>query len=144
LTGGTKTLQGPSALSALMVLSSGRVHIERVQQPATANIMATVDVALNQADEEPPPIVPSMPSPSAGIADADRRRSQAAAAAAVTRPSGTRKSRISWRTTLVLLVIAVAQGLLLAVLMTHALPRIRARKAAALPPPAAVTQTPEK
>lgn len=57
------TLEGPTALSALLVLSSGRVHVEPVEQAATANVMATVDVALNLADAEPPPIPPSIPSP---------------------------------------------------------------------------------
>lgn len=56
-------LEGPAALAALLVLSTGRVHIEPVEQPATTNIMATIDVALNLADAEPLPIPPSLPSP---------------------------------------------------------------------------------
>jgi tetratricopeptide (TPR) repeat protein/DNA-binding response OmpR family regulator len=56
-------LEGPAALAALMVLSTGRVHVEPVEQPATTNIMATIDVALNLADAEPLPIPPSLPSP---------------------------------------------------------------------------------
>jgi tetratricopeptide (TPR) repeat protein/DNA-binding response OmpR family regulator len=56
-------LEGPAALAALLVLSTGRVHVEPVEQPATTNIMATIDVALNLADAEPLPIPPSLPSP---------------------------------------------------------------------------------
>lgn len=52
---------GALALSALMVLSSGRVHVTPVSQPAVTNVMATVDVALNMADSEPAPITPSIP-----------------------------------------------------------------------------------
>lgn len=55
-------LEGAQALSAFLVLASGRLHIETVAQPASANVMATVDVALNMADAEPPPIPPSLPA----------------------------------------------------------------------------------
>ena len=57
-----KSLEGASALSALLLLGSGRVHVEAVDQPATANVMAPVDVALNMADAETPPITPSIPA----------------------------------------------------------------------------------
>ncbi len=53
---------GTHALAALLVLSSGRVRIEPVQQPATTNVMATIDVALSLADQEAPPIAPSIPA----------------------------------------------------------------------------------
>jgi tetratricopeptide (TPR) repeat protein/DNA-binding NarL/FixJ family response regulator len=53
---------GAVALAAFMVLSSGRLHIAPVSQPAVTNVMATVDVALNMADSEPSPISPSMPA----------------------------------------------------------------------------------
>ncbi len=52
---------GAVALAAFMVLSSGRIHIAPVNQPAVTNVMATVDVALNMADSEPSPITPSIP-----------------------------------------------------------------------------------
>jgi DNA-binding response OmpR family regulator len=55
---------GTHALAALLVLSSGRVHVEPVQQPATTNVMATIDVALSLADQEAPPIAPSIPAAS--------------------------------------------------------------------------------
>ena len=78
LDGSARVLEGPTALAALLVLSSGRVRVEPVEQPATANIMSTVDVALNSADAEPPPIPPSIPpqearkpSPRESIADPD-------------------------------------------------------------------------
>jgi tetratricopeptide (TPR) repeat protein/DNA-binding NarL/FixJ family response regulator len=54
--------EGAVALSAFMVLSSGRIHITPVNQPAQTNVMATIDVALNMADSEPSPISPSIPS----------------------------------------------------------------------------------
>lgn len=57
-----EVLEGAQALSAFLVLASGRLHIEAVAQPASANVMATVDVALNMADAEPPPIPPSLPA----------------------------------------------------------------------------------
>ena len=53
---------GALALSAFMVLSSGRIHITPVNQPAATNVMATVDVALNMADSEQSPISPSIPN----------------------------------------------------------------------------------
>src|SRR6478752_8371384 len=56
---------GALALSAMMVLSSGRVHVAPVSQPAVTNVMATVDVALNMADSEPAPITPSIPTTAA-------------------------------------------------------------------------------
>ena len=52
---------GAAALAAFMVLSSGRLHITPVNQPAATNVMATIDVALNMADSEPSPIAPSIP-----------------------------------------------------------------------------------
>jgi len=61
----TQKWEGALALSALMVLSSGRVHVAPVSQPAVTNVMATVDVALNMADSEPAPITPSIPSTAA-------------------------------------------------------------------------------
>lgn len=53
---------GVFALAAFMVLSSGRIHIAPVNQPAVTNVMATIDVALNMADSEQSPISPSMPA----------------------------------------------------------------------------------
>jgi tetratricopeptide (TPR) repeat protein/DNA-binding NarL/FixJ family response regulator len=57
-----KTFEGANALSALLLLGSGRVRVEAVDQPATANVMSPVDVALNMADAEAPPIAPSIPA----------------------------------------------------------------------------------
>jgi Flp pilus assembly protein TadD/CheY-like chemotaxis protein len=61
--GAQATVEGAAALSALMVVGSGRVRVEHVSQPATANLMATPDVALNMASAEAPPIAPSLPAP---------------------------------------------------------------------------------
>jgi Flp pilus assembly protein TadD/DNA-binding response OmpR family regulator len=57
-----RALSGVSALSALLVLGSGRVRIEPVDQPATANVMTPVEAALTMADAETPPITPSVPA----------------------------------------------------------------------------------
>ncbi len=65
--------EGATALSAFLQLSSGRVSVEPVQNPATANMMTTVDVALNMADAEPPPIAPSMPAGAPEMAPASVR-----------------------------------------------------------------------
>lgn len=54
-------MEGPVALAALLVLSSGRVHVERRAHPAAANIMMPVDDALAMATEERSPIQPSVP-----------------------------------------------------------------------------------
>jgi cytochrome c-type biogenesis protein CcmH/NrfG/DNA-binding NarL/FixJ family response regulator len=57
------TYDGALALSGLLVLSSGRVRVDPVQQPAVTNVMSTIDVALNMADSEKAPIAPSIPTP---------------------------------------------------------------------------------
>ncbi len=67
-----RELSGPVALAALMVVSSGRVHVEPTEQPQTTNLMTTPDVALNMADAEPPPIPPSMPT--AGVTESRAQR----------------------------------------------------------------------
>lgn len=59
----SRTYDGALALSGLLVLSSGRVRVDPVQQPAVTNVMSTIDVALNMADSEPAPIAPSIPMP---------------------------------------------------------------------------------
>jgi tetratricopeptide (TPR) repeat protein/DNA-binding response OmpR family regulator len=60
-----KPLAGVSALSALLVLGSGRVRVEVVDRPASANVMAPPEVALSMADAETPPISPSIPAAAA-------------------------------------------------------------------------------
>jgi CheY-like chemotaxis protein len=45
-------LEGPAAVAALLTLSGGRVRVTPVGRPAAANIMATVDMALDLADKE--------------------------------------------------------------------------------------------
>jgi cytochrome c-type biogenesis protein CcmH/NrfG len=57
------TYEGALALAGLLVLSSGRVRVDPVQQPAVTNVMSTIDVALNMADSERSPIAPSIPTP---------------------------------------------------------------------------------
>ncbi len=57
-----KPLSGVNALSALLVLGSGRVRVEPVDQPASANVMTPVEAALTMADAETSPITPSVPA----------------------------------------------------------------------------------
>lgn len=57
-----KQLSGVNALAALLVLGSGRVRVEPVDQPAIANVMTPVETALTMADAETPPISPSIPA----------------------------------------------------------------------------------
>jgi CheY-like chemotaxis protein/TolA-binding protein len=61
LDSGDAHMEGPIALAALLVLSSGRVHVERRAHPSAANIMMPVDDALAMANEERSPIQPSVP-----------------------------------------------------------------------------------
>jgi DNA-binding response OmpR family regulator/Tfp pilus assembly protein PilF len=127
-----RELQGPIALAAFLVLSSGRVHVERVTLAAEANVMATVEVALNVADAEPPPIVPSQPTRSP--ARASRRP--------MSQKRGARRSAgISRKLALVLVSLAVAQGLLLVGL--YALFRSLAPASAGELPEAAIAVRPE-
>lgn len=69
---GTQKFEAATALAAFMQLSSGRVRVQPVQNPATANVMTTIDVALNMADAEPPPIAPSLPATPGDIAPSVR------------------------------------------------------------------------
>lgn len=62
LDGSGATFEGVHALSALLVVGSGKVRVEPADQPASANIMSPVDVALTMADAEKPPITPSIPA----------------------------------------------------------------------------------
>ncbi|HEV8547710.1 MAG TPA: tetratricopeptide repeat protein, partial [Polyangiaceae bacterium] len=57
-----RQLSGVSALSALLVLGSGRVRVEPVEQAAFANVMTPVEAAITMADAETPPISPSIPA----------------------------------------------------------------------------------
>src|SRR5262249_34692565 len=60
---GSEPLDGSTALSAFLVLGSGRVHIERIGEAELVNVMSPIDVALNLADSEASPIQPSLPAP---------------------------------------------------------------------------------
>jgi Flp pilus assembly protein TadD/DNA-binding response OmpR family regulator len=62
LEGSGATFDGVHALSALLVVGSGKVRVEPADQPASANVMSPVDVALTMADAETPPITPSIPA----------------------------------------------------------------------------------
>jgi DNA-binding NarL/FixJ family response regulator/tetratricopeptide (TPR) repeat protein len=59
--GGTLPLEASVALSAMLVLGSGRVRVERLSEANLVNVMSPIDVALNLADSEAPPIAPSLP-----------------------------------------------------------------------------------
>lgn len=62
----SEPVEGAVALAALLVLGSGRVHVEPLDEASLVNIMSTVDVALNLAEREASPIQPSMPAPADG------------------------------------------------------------------------------
>jgi Flp pilus assembly protein TadD/DNA-binding response OmpR family regulator len=62
LDGSGATFDGVHALSAMLVVGSGRVRVEPAAEPASANIMSPVDVAITMADAETPPISPSIPA----------------------------------------------------------------------------------
>lgn len=57
---GAVDLAGSPALAGLLVLGSGRVTVQQVEQAQHANLMAPVEIALNQALAEEPPIPPSV------------------------------------------------------------------------------------
>ncbi len=58
-------LEGSQAIAGLLVLSSARVRVEHRANPSVANMMTPADVAIGAADQEPPPIQPSV-RPTAG------------------------------------------------------------------------------
>jgi DNA-binding response OmpR family regulator len=60
-------LAGIEALAALLVLGSGRVRVEQVEQAQHANVMAPVEIAVNQALSEEPPIPPSRAPPASAL-----------------------------------------------------------------------------
>ncbi len=62
---GEQMAEGPAALAALLALGTGRVHVERKEAPASADVMAPIDDALAAAARERPPISPSIPPPAA-------------------------------------------------------------------------------
>lgn len=62
--GGKTIAEGPGALATLLALGTGRVHVERKDAPASANVMAPLDDALAAAAREVAPIKPSIPPPS--------------------------------------------------------------------------------
>lgn len=57
-----RRFEGAAALAALLVISSGRVHVEPALQPSTTTIMSPVETALGLAELEPAQIAPSMPA----------------------------------------------------------------------------------
>jgi DNA-binding response OmpR family regulator/Flp pilus assembly protein TadD len=59
----SRTVQGATALAVLLALTSGRLTVERVEHPASANLMATADVAFEMASQEPRLLGPSVPPP---------------------------------------------------------------------------------
>lgn len=135
--------EGPDALAAFLVLRTGRIHVETIQQPATTSVMAPVDVALNLAEQERAPITPSLPAEAAsdGVAppangatpltppaeivaaptpgEPVARRPGAAAPALPPRTRSAPRARfavlgVSRSVALLLVALAIGQGLLLA------------------------------
>ena len=136
---------GALALSAFMVLSSGRIHIAPVNQPAATNVMATIDVALSMADSEPSPITPSIPTTSAAslrpapdelpLGSSLRAPAQVvvhAAAALLGRP----RTGISLPAAVFLVALAALQGLLIVAALSLLVKPRQARSA-----PSASTST---
>ena len=134
--------EGAVALSAFMVLSSGRIHITPVNQPAQTNVMATIDVALNMADSEPSPISPSIPSaaatslrPPPGELPVSTSLRPGANLSLPPEPQATpaRRARtgISLPATLFLVALAALQGLIIVAAVNAVLKSHRARVAAA-------------
>lgn len=60
------TVEGIAALATILAMGSARVHIERRDNPATANLMAPIDEALARATEEAKPLPLSQPPPATG------------------------------------------------------------------------------
>jgi tetratricopeptide (TPR) repeat protein/DNA-binding NarL/FixJ family response regulator len=143
--------EGALALSAFMVLSSGRVHVAAVSQPAVTNVMATVDVALNMADSEPSPITPSIPITTAPsvhpppgelpVSTSLRPPEQVAppAAAAAAAVSVQARTGISVPLALFLVALAALQGMLVVAALSLL---TRPQKARALPSAASSASAP--
>jgi tetratricopeptide (TPR) repeat protein/DNA-binding NarL/FixJ family response regulator len=117
------TYDGALALAGLLVLSSGKVLVDPVKQPAVTNVMSTVDVALNMADSEPAPIAPSIPMPlGASLRPQAVEAAPAPAPPAHAEVSASSPPRLSTRKRLgitkpmaaALVALACAQGLLVA------------------------------
>jgi tetratricopeptide (TPR) repeat protein/DNA-binding NarL/FixJ family response regulator len=149
---------GAVALSAFMVLSSGRIHITPVSQPAQTNVMATIDVALNMADSEPAPITPSIPSAAAAsmrpppgelpISTSLRPQASSVLPAPAHAAPGLRRVRtgISKPAAIFLVALAALQGLIIvaglsAVLKSHRAKAAAAAASASAPTSSAVTAT---
>ena len=143
---------GALALSAFMVLSSGRLHITPVSQPAATNVMATIDVALNMADSEPSPISPSIPTakavslrPPPGELRASTNpgfQPFAADLAPTWRPpAATARAGISKSAAAFLVALAALQGLLVVAVLTLFVKPHKSR-ASAISAPAAVSASP--
>jgi len=140
-TGPEQHWDGALALSALMVLSSGRIHVARVNQPAQTNVMATIDVALNMADSEPAPIAPSIPAipaanmrpPAGELPVGASLRPRASGAPMAGSASGRPSSRIgvSKPAALLLVGLAALQGLIIVAALSALARSHRARLAAA-------------
>jgi tetratricopeptide (TPR) repeat protein/DNA-binding response OmpR family regulator len=132
---------GALALSAFMVLTSGRIHITPVNQPAQTNVMTTIDVALNMADSEPSPISPSIPSaaavslrpppdePPINTSLRPNARAQPAEPAALLAPRRIRTG-ISTPAAIFLVALAALQGLIIVAGLSAVLKSHRAKIAA--------------
>lgn len=74
-----RTVEGPAALSALLMLGSGRLTVDPIAAAGVLNVMSTVSSALDVAETESPPIAPSWP-PIAAPGPGDARAAPDAAA----------------------------------------------------------------
>lgn len=151
-----RTFDGALALSGMLVLSSGRVQVDPVQQPAVTNVMSTIDVALNMADSEPAPIAPSIPMPHSPSLPPPQAPPQSTVAtdqlsgAEMTAPrpspsphlSPRRSLGITKRTAGLLIGLACAQGLLVAWFLGSLSRRSRAEEQASAAASAAAVVAP--
>ena len=140
------TYDGALALAGLLVLSSGRVHVDPVQQPAVTNVMSTIDVALNMAESEKAPIAPSIPMPHSPSLPPTPQRSLAPpvpdelSGAEMAAPRPSTAPRLSTRKRLgitkpmagLLVGLACAQGLLVAWFLGSLSKKSHATEAASL------------
>lgn len=144
----SKSYEGAQALAGVMVLSSGKVLIDPVKQPAVTNVMSTVDVALNMAESETAPIAPSIPIPPAQLAPTtDSQPRLEARAQQAPRASTRKRLGVTKPMAAALVGMACFQGLLIAWFFgslsrrSHA-ESARPAQAAPMLPPAAATALP--
>jgi tetratricopeptide (TPR) repeat protein/DNA-binding NarL/FixJ family response regulator len=133
----SKSYEGTLALAAVLVLSSGKVLVDPVKQPAVTNVMSTIDVALSLAESEPAPIAPSLPIPADPPSPVPHEASPTPLAPSEAVPSElappaskTKRPGITKPMAAALIGLACVQGLLIAWFLGSLAKRSHAEKAA--------------